>query len=107
MDKVKSFKEYKKKKKNSNKSKVIKTIFLFIFIASIGIGNLCIYQVSTELKYDIYYLEKDLNKRKIKLEGLEVKNLQKNDLNKLEKEASSKLNMIYPNDYQKRYISKD
>ncbi len=106
MNNVKSFKEYKKKKRNSNKGRIIKTIVLFIFIAAIGVGNLCIYQVSTELKYDIYYLEKDLKKRKIKLEGLEVKNLQKNDLNKLEEEASSKLNMIYPTEYQKRYISR-
>ena len=29
-------------------------------IAAIGVGNLCIYQVSSKLKYQIYYLEKGL-----------------------------------------------
>ena len=74
-EKVKSFKAYKRKKKNKNKRGIFKRktgVLVIILIAAIGVGNLCIYQVSSKLKYQIYYL-----------------------------------NMIYPTDSQKIYISVD
>ena len=76
-------------------------------IAAIGVGNLCIYQVSSKLKYQIYYLEKDLKKQKNKLETLQVEKLGKENTNTLEEDAIEKLNMIYPADSQKIYISVD
>ena len=102
-EKIKSFKAYKRRKKNKNKRGVI----LIVLIAAIGIGNLCIYQISSSLKYDIYYLEKDLKKKQNKLETLKVENIGDKSSNNLEEEASSKLNMSYPKEYQKRYISVD
>lgn len=102
-EKIKSFKAYKRRKKNKNKRGVL----LIVLIAAIGIGNLCIYELSSSLKYDIYYLEKDLKKKKNKLEALEVENIGDKSSNKLEEDASSKLDMIYPTEYQKRYIYVD
>ena len=102
-EKIKSFKAYKRRKKNKNK----RGILLIVLIAGIGIGNLCIYQISSSLKYDIYYLEKDLKNKQNKLETLQVENISSKNSNKLEEEASSKLDMVYPDEYQKRYISVD
>ena len=102
-EKIKSFKAYKRRKKNKNKRGVL----LIVLIAAIGIGNLCIYEISSSLKYDVYYLEKDLKKKKNKLEALEVENIGDKSSNKLEEDASSKLDMIYPTEYQKRYIYVD
>lgn len=102
-EKIKSFKAYKRKKKNKNKRGVL----LIVLIALIGIGNLCIYEISSSLKYDVYYLEKDLKKKQNKLEALEVENIGDKSSNRLEEDASSKLNMIYPTEYQKRYIYVD
>ena len=53
-EKVKSFKAYKRKKKNKNKRGIFKRktgVLVIILIAAIGVGNLCIYQVSSKLKY--------------------------------------------------------
>lgn len=102
-EKIKSFKAYKRRKKNKNK----RGILLIVLIAGIGIGNLCIYQISSSLKYDIYYLEKDLKNKQNKLETLQVENISSKNSNKLEEEAGSKLDMVYPDEYQKRYISVD
>ena len=55
----------------------------------------------------IYYLEKDLKKQKNKLETLQVEKLGKENTNTLEEDAIEKLNMIYPTDSQKIYISVD
>ena len=82
-------------------------VLVIILIAAIGVGNLCIYQVSSKLKYQIYYLEKDLKKQKNKLETLQVEKLGKENTNTLEEDAIEKLNMIYPTDSQKIYISVD
>ena len=82
-------------------------VLVIILIAAIGVGNLCIYQVSSKLKYQIYYLEKDLKKQKNKLETLQVEKLGKENTNTLEEDAIEKLNMIYPADSQKIYISVD
>lgn len=109
-EKVKSFKAYKRKKKNKNKRGIFKRktgVLVIILIAAIGVGNLCIYQVSSKLKYQIYYLEKDLKKQKNKLETLQVEKLGKENTNTLEEDAIEKLNMIYPTDSQKIYISVD
>ncbi|MGN1032437.1 MAG: hypothetical protein ACI4PU_03170 [Intestinibacter sp.] len=102
-EKIKSFKAYKRRKRNKNK----RGILLIVLIAGIGIGNLCIYQISSSLKYDIYYLEKDLKKKQNKLEALELENIGDKSSNKLEGDASSKLDMVYPEEYQKRYIYVD
>ena len=48
-----------------------------------------------------------INKKKNKLEALEVENIGDKSSNKLEEDASSKLDMIYPTEYQKRYIYVD
>ena len=103
MEKVKSFKAYKRRKRNKNKRGII----AIILIAAIGVGNLCVYQISSSLKYDIYYLKKDLKKKENKLEALEVENIVNKNSNNLEEDAISKLNMVYPEEYQKRYISMD
>lgn len=109
-EKVKSFKAYKKRKKNKNKRGIFKRktgILVVILIAAIGIGNLCIYQVSSSLKYDIYYLEKDLKEKQNKLQTLEVEKRVNQNSKTLEEDATEKLNMIYPTEYQKKYISVD
>ncbi|MBU5335865.1 hypothetical protein [Intestinibacter bartlettii] len=109
-EKVKSFKAYKKRKKNKNKRGIFKKktgILVVILIAAIGIGNLCIYQVSSSLKYDIYYLEKDLKEKQNKLQTLEVEKRVNQNSKTLEEDATEKLNMIYPTEYQKKYISVD
>ena len=65
-EKVKSFKAYKKRKKNKNKRGIFKKktgILVLVLIVAVGIGDLCIYQISSSLKYDIYYLEKDLKEK--------------------------------------------
>lgn len=106
--KVMSFKAYKKNKKNKNKRGKLKKktgVVVIILIAGIGIGNLCIYQVSSKLKYEIYYLEKDLKEKNNKLEILEIEKLGTQNTNKLEEDAIEKLNMIYPTDNKKVYIS--
>ena len=74
-EKVKSFKAYKKRKKNKNKRGIFKKktgILVLVLIVAVGIGDLCIYQISSSLKYDIYYLEKDLKEKQNKLQTLEV-----------------------------------
>ncbi|WP_207743815.1 hypothetical protein, partial [Clostridium sp. 1001270J_160509_D11] len=74
---------------------------------AVGIGDLCIYQISSSLKYDIYYLEKDLKEKQNKLQTLEVEKRVNQNSKKIEKDASKKLDMIYPAEYQKKYISVD
>ena len=109
-EKVKSFKAYKKRKKNKNKRGIFKKktgILVLVLIVAVGIGDLCIYQISSSLKYDIYYLEKDLKEKQNKLQTLQVEKLGKENTNTLEEDAIEKLNMIYPTDSQKIYISVD
>jgi len=48
-----------------------------------------------------------LKKQKNKLETLQVEKLGKENTNTLEEDAIEKLNMIYPADSQKIYISVD
>ena len=109
-EKIKSFKAYKKRKKNKNKRGIFKRksgILVLVLIVAFGIGDLCIYQISSSLKYDIYYLEKDLKEKQNKLQTLEVEKRVNQNSNKIEKDAIKKLNMIYPTEYQKKYISVD
>ena len=106
-EKVKSFKAYKKRKKNKNKRGIFKKktgILVLVLIVAVGIGDLCIYQISSSLKYDIYYLEKDLKEKQNKLQTLEVEKRVNQNSKKIEKDASKKLDMIYPAEYQKKYI---
>ena len=109
-EKVKSFKAYKKRKKNKNKRGIFKKktgILVLVLIVAVGIGDLCIYQISSSLKYDIYYLEKDLKEKQNNLQTLEVEKRVNQNSKKIEKDASKKLDMIYPAEYQKKYISVD
>ena len=48
-----------------------------------------------------------MKKQKNKLETLQVEKLGKENTNTLEEDAIEKLNMIYPTDSQKIYISVD
>lgn len=107
-EKVRSFKAYKKKKKNKNKKGALKKrmgVLLSILIAGVGIGNLSVYQISSKLRYEVYYLEEDLKKQNNRLETLQIENLGEESSNTIEKEATEKLDMIYPKDTQKIYIT--
>lgn len=103
-DNVRSFKEYKRRKRNKNKLGKIAVVGVIVFLSAIAIGNLAIYKSAANLKYEIHYLKKDLNKKIIKLEEAEVKNTYDYNLRRVEEEASENLDMIYPKESQKRYI---
>ena len=67
-EKVKSFKAYKKRKKNKNKRGIFKKktgILVLVLIVAVGIGDLCIYQISSSLKIR-YILFRKRFKRKTK-----------------------------------------
>ncbi len=76
-NKIEDINEYKKKKKNKNKNRKKRIAFKksrvtigFICVASAVIGNLCGYSIVSQLKYDIYYLKKDLRAKEIVIEQL-------------------------------------
>lgn len=58
---------------------------MLVLIVAVGIGDLCIYQISSSLKYDIYYLEKDLKEKQNKLQTLEVEKRVNQNSKKLKK----------------------
>lgn len=101
---IKHFKEYKRKKKNRNKRGIVKRILITLFIFIVVIGNLSIHQESSELKYKIYYLQEDLQKKQAKLEDLSLERENNTNLKAIEKKAIEKLDMQYPKDSQKVYI---
>lgn len=111
-NKIKDLNEYKKNKKNKNKSGKKKTklkksrvILIFACAVAVMIGNLCGYAKVSELKYDIYYLKKDLRSKEIIIEQLNSKIYSNNTTEEIEKMAKEKLNMDYPKKSQIEYIT--
>ena len=111
-NKIKDINEYKKRKKNKNKKrkrkfklKKFQVILIFACTTSIIIGNLCGYAKVSELKYDIYYLQKDLNSKQIIIEQLNAKIYSNTSIDEIEKIAKEKLNMDYPSESQIEYIT--
>ncbi len=110
-DKVKNINEYKKEKKNKHKKrqgrKVKKIILRFglILICFITIiVNICGYSVIGNLKYDIYYLKKELRQEQIRLDELKAKTGTNSSIREIEERAKEELNMDYPKQNQIRYI---
>lgn len=113
-DKVKNINEYKKEKKNKHKKrqgrkikKVILRFGLFLVCLLIIIVNICGYSVVGNLKYDIYYLKKELRQEEIKLDGLKAKVDTNSSIREIEERAKEELNMDYPKENQIRYIEVD
>lgn len=109
-NKVKDINEYKERKKNKNKKRKrkvnrFKVILSFACIASIMVGNLCGHVKVSELKYDIYYLQKDLNSKQIIIEQLNAKIYSNTSVDEIEKIAKEELNMDYPSESQIEYIT--
>lgn len=112
--KVKNINEYKKKKENKHKKrqrrklkKCILRFGLFLFSFLIIIVNICGYSIIGNLKYDIYYLEKELREEEIRLDELKVKVYTNTSIREIEKRAKEELNMNYPKKDQIRYIEID
>ena len=104
-DKVKNINEYKKEKKNKYKKrknrKVKKVILRFGLIIII---NICGYSVVGNLKYDIYYLKKELRQEEIRLDELKAKVDTNSSIREIEEKAKEELNMDYLKKNQIRYI---
>ena len=113
-DKVKNINEYKKNKKNKYKmrrgrrlKRLILRFGLFLSCILIVIINICGYSIIGNLKYDIYYLEKELREEEIRLDELKVKVYTNTSIREIEKRAKEELNMNYPKKDQIRYIEID
>ena len=113
-NKVKNINEYKKEKKNKYKQrqgrKLKKTILRFgLFLISflIIIVNICGYSIIGNLKYDIYYLKKELREEEIRLGELKAKVDTNTSIREIEERAKEELNMNYPEENQIRYIKVD
>lgn len=109
-NKIRDIREYKKEKKNKNKrrkclNKKITFFFTAISILGVCISNVYGYSVVSDLKYDIHYLKKDLNKKEILLNQLEVENNNKSSIKEIEDKVREELNMDYPKDEQIEYIN--
>ena len=110
-DKVKNINEYKKEKKNKYKKrknrkvkKVILRFGLIIVCFLIIIINICGYSVVGNLKYDIYYLKKELRQEEIRLDELKAKVDTNSSIREIEEKAKEELNMDYLKKNQIRYI---
>lgn len=110
-NKVKNINEYKKEKRNKYKNrqgkKLKKTILkfgLFFSFFLIILINIYGYSIIADLKYDIYYLKKDLREEEIRLGELKVKGDANISIREIEEKAKSELNMDYPKKNQIRYI---
>ena len=110
-DKVKNINEYKKEKKNKYKKrknrkikKVILRFGLIIACFLIIIINICGYSVVGNLKYDIYYLKKELRQEEIRLDELKAKVDTNSSIREIEEKAKEELNMDYLKKNQIRYI---
>ena len=108
-DKVKNINEYKKEKKNKYKKrknrKVKKVILRFgLIIVCFLIINICGYSVVGNLKYDIYYLKKELRQEEIRLDELKAKVDTNSSIREIEEKAKEELNMDYLKKNQIRYI---
>ena len=113
-NKVKNINEYKNEKKNKHKKrqgrKIKKIIFrfgLFLVCFLIIIINICGYSVVGNLKYDIYYLKKELREEEIRLDELKANVDTSTSIREIEKRAKEELNMDYPKKNQIRYIEVD
>lgn len=111
-NKIKYINEYKKKKKNKNKNRNKGITFSkpyviigFICAVSAVIGNLCGYSIVSQLKYDIYYLKKDLRAKEIVIEQLNSRIYSNYSIEEIEKMAKEKINMDYPKESQIEYIT--
>ncbi|MDV9812025.1 hypothetical protein RHG56_14975 [Clostridioides difficile] len=91
--KIHNLNEYKNKKKNNykkrNKKKIGAKCILLIATFSVIILNLCGYSKISEMKYDIYYLQKDLRKKEIVLEELKAKETEKTSIKEIELKAKN------------------
>jgi len=113
-NKVKNINEYKNKKKNKHKQrqgkKLKKTILkfgLFLILFLIIIANICGYSIIGNLKYDIYYLKKELREEEIRLGELKAKVDTNSSIREIEERVKKELNMDYPKKNQIRYIEID
>ena len=102
-DKVKNINEYKKEKKNKYKKrknrKVKKVILRF------GLIIVCfLIIIINNLKYDIYYLKKELRQEEIRLDELKAKVDTNSSIREIEEKAKEELNMDYLKKNQIRYI---
>nr|WP_317332450.1 hypothetical protein [uncultured Romboutsia sp.] len=113
-DKVKNINEYKKENKNKHKKrqgrkikKVILRFGLFLVCFLMIIVNICGYSVIGNLKYDIYYLKKELREEEIRLDELKAKVDTNSSIREIEERAKEELNMDYPKKNQIIYIEVD
>lgn len=72
-----------------------------------NIESMWLFKKISEMKYDIYYLQKDLRKKEIVLEELKAKETEKTSIKEIELKAKELLNMDYPKDGQIKYIDVD
>ncbi len=112
--KVKNINEYKKENKNKHKKrqgrkikKVILRFGLFLVCFLMIIVNICGYSVIGNLKYDIYYLKKELREEEIRLDELKAKVDTNSSIREIEERAKEELNMDYPKKNQIIYIEVD
>ncbi|RDY28479.1 hypothetical protein CHL78_004645 [Romboutsia weinsteinii] len=113
-NKIRELNEYKKINKNNYRNrgkkktkKIIPKIFIAICILGIVIGNLYGYSAVSQLKYDIYYLEKELRQKEVALEEVKATLSNNTSVQEIEKKAKDELNMEYPKDDQIEYIDVD
>ena len=66
--------------------------------------NICGYSVVGNLKYDIYYLKKELRQEEIRLDELKAKVDTNSSIREIEEKAKEELNMDYLKKNQIRYI---
>ena len=111
MDKVQNINEYKKDKANKHKQrqgkrlkKIALRFAMFLICFCVIVVNICGYAVVGNLKYDIYYLKKDLKEEEIRLEELKAKVGTNTSIREIEERAKEELNMDYPKKNQIRYI---
>ena len=110
-NRVRNINEYKKEKKNKHKKKQVKKIkksiirfALFLFCFLIIIVNICGHSIIGNLKYDIYYLRKELREEEIRLNELKANIDTNTSIREIEIRVKEKLNMDYPKQHQIRYI---
>ena len=66
--------------------------------------NICGYSVVGNLKYDRYYLKKELRQEEIRLDELKAKVDTNSSIREIEEKAKEELNMDYLKKNQIRYI---
>lgn len=94
---------YKNRSRSKPKKSLIK-IAIAVTVLGIFIGNIYGYSIVSKLKYDIYYLEKELRQKEVALEELKATLVNNTSVQEVEKKAKEELNMDYPKDEQIEYI---